>query len=75
MRLIRFHTTSNQELVFLTMGVVRRALRREQPDQHVMAAFAVSDLAFVIKTGQPCCMGAASSIFREYSDHHLFISS
>jgi hypothetical protein len=38
MRLIRFHTTSNQELVFLNMGVVRRASRREQPDQHVMAS-------------------------------------
>jgi hypothetical protein len=41
MRLIRFHTTSNQELVFLNMGVVRRALRREQPDQHVMASLRV----------------------------------
>jgi hypothetical protein len=37
MCLIRFHTSSNQELVFLTMGLVRRVLRREQPDQHVMA--------------------------------------
>jgi hypothetical protein len=37
MRLIRFHTISNQELVFLTMGVLRRALRWEQPDQHVIA--------------------------------------
>jgi hypothetical protein len=35
---MRFHTSSNQELVFLTMGVVRRALRREQPDQRVMAS-------------------------------------
>jgi hypothetical protein len=38
MRLIRFHTTSNQELVFLTMGVVPQALRQEQPDQLVMAS-------------------------------------
>jgi hypothetical protein len=38
MRLIRFHTTSHQELVFLTMAVVRQALRQEQPDQHVMAS-------------------------------------
>jgi hypothetical protein len=38
MRPIRFHTTSYQELVFLTVGVVRLALRREQPDQHVMAS-------------------------------------
>jgi hypothetical protein len=38
MPLIRFHTTSNQELVFLTIDVVRRALRREQPDQQVIAS-------------------------------------
>jgi hypothetical protein len=35
----------------------------------------IFDLAIVIKAGQPSCMGAASSIFREYPDHHLFISS
>ena len=38
MRPIRFHTTFLQELVFLTLGVVRRALRLKQPDQHVMAS-------------------------------------
>jgi hypothetical protein len=76
MRLIRFHTSSNEELVFLSVGVVRRALRREQPDQHVMASLR----SFPIwqsssKRGQPCCMGAASSIFRKYSDHEMFIST
>jgi hypothetical protein len=33
MRLIHFHTPSNQELLFLTIGLVRRPLR-----QHVMAS-------------------------------------
>jgi hypothetical protein len=41
MRFIRFHTTSNQELVFLTVGVGRQVLRQDQPDQHVMASVRV----------------------------------
>jgi hypothetical protein len=35
----------------------------------------LSDPAIAIKTGQPCCVGVARSIFRKYSDHEMFIST